>query len=205
LINKYSLLLLWLKYVRVTKLYRHEQRNGLLTCVRRRRCIAVPLQQVHVVTNRTIFPVHKLPAHGSLVVNGQLGETVVYLVKVRSNVLLLLTIGKSAVAFDIACHAIDEMGEGLAGVCVVCVVVNNGTVVDNTLLCEWEQTLVPVDVTSYTMSVKKKKKGLVKNEKLTLRCRGQLRTPREDPAMHSGHWSCTKRRPKSTLVDGSLQ
>lgn len=63
---------------------------------------------------------------------------------------------QSAVAFDVSGHTVDDVGDGLAGVGVVGVVVDDRGKIDSAVGTKREETLIPVDV-----SIEKGELGLV--------------------------------------------
>lgn len=68
------------------------------------------------------------------------------IIKHSSDVERNLTRVKSAVAFDVACHSVDDMGHRDTGVGVVGVVVEDRRLIDGRVHAEREETFIPVDV-----------------------------------------------------------
>lgn len=101
------------------------------------------------VTNSAIIATDQLPLESSLVEDGELAETVVDLVQQGGDVGQTLAVAEFAVALNVAGHAVDDMGDGLAVVGVVGVVVDDGGGIDGTVGSQRIETLVPVDVADF--------------------------------------------------------
>lgn len=104
------------------------------------------LQQPKRIPNSTITTTNILPLQSCRVDNRHLAEPVFLRVQHGGHVRQRLSLAELAVALDIARHAVDDVGHGLAGVGAVGVVVHNGGVVDGAVLAEGVQALVPVNV-----------------------------------------------------------
>lgn len=68
-------------------------------------------------------------------------------IKHGRNVCDALTLAEGAVAFNVAGHSVDDVGDGFTGVRVVDVVVEHGVMVDGTVRSKGVETFVPVDMT----------------------------------------------------------
>jgi hypothetical protein len=56
-------------------------------------------------------------------------------------------------AFDVACHSVDEMSHRDAGIGVIGVIVNNRSVINTTARGERPHALIPMDMTSRNVSI----------------------------------------------------
>lgn len=110
------------------------------------------LEKSKRVTNGAIITTDQLPLESSLVEDGQLAEAVVDLVQQGGDVGQTLAGAKFTVALNVAGHAVDDVGDGLAVVGIVGVVVHNGGSIDGAVSAERIKTLVPVDVADENVS-----------------------------------------------------
>lgn len=96
------------------------------------------LNQPERVTNRPIIATDVLPLQSSRVHNSHLAETILLGVEHSGDVGQSLAAAELAVAFDVASHAVDDVGHGLAGVGSVCIIVQHGGGVDGAVGTEGE-------------------------------------------------------------------
>lgn len=113
-----------------------------------RLALTVRLNQPERVARRAIVTANVLPLQRSGVHHGHLAESVLLRVQNSSDVGQALAAAELAVTLDVACHTVDDVGHGRAGVGVVGVLVHDRGRVDGTVCAERVQALVPVDVTT---------------------------------------------------------
>lgn len=130
------------------------------------------LQKGQRVTNSAIIATDQLPLESSLVEDSQLAEAVMDLVQQGGDVGQTLAVAEFAVTLDVAGHAVDDMGDGLAVVGIVRVVVDDGGGIDGAVGSQRIETLVPMDVTEFVSG----KCGTFATLALTQKGRHQLHT-----------------------------
>lgn len=106
----------------------------------------VLLDQSELITESTSITLDELPGGLVRVVEGELAESVIFLVQHGGDVEDLLAGVQDAVALQVAGHAVDDVSQGLAGSAVVGVVVDDALGDDGAVGAERLETLVPVDV-----------------------------------------------------------
>lgn len=104
-----------------------------------------------------------------------------------------------AMALNITGHAVDDVGQGYAGVSVVRVVVDNRRRVDFAGACERPETLVPVDMTRRIRCVEDDRNQGVPTQRDT----SQHRTGSGGPGTQRGYFPGTMTPASCTSGDGS--
>ena len=97
--------------------------------------------------DRAIVAADKLPFDGSFVENGHLAQAIVGLVKKSGDILDTLVVAQCTVAFNVTCHAVDEMCQSFPRDSVIGVVVDNCGFLNLAIRGQWEQAFVPENVT----------------------------------------------------------
>lgn len=104
------------------------------------------LKDRELVANHAALAMNEVPCEFLGAINSKLTEAKVDLIEEDGEVEQRI-ITQGAMTLNISCSAIDYMSHRNARVCDICVVVHECGVINRAVSLEWQQSLVPMDVT----------------------------------------------------------